>query len=240
MRRQPPKKLREAISRVTAKRPRTVLEHILKHGHITTQELRDQYGYNHPPRAARDVREQGIPLRTLKVRGSDGRRIAAYELDLQGRIESRKSGGRRAIPKQVKQALMEAADATCAVCQSPYSATFLQVDHRVPFEVAGESMHTFPEGPHLLLCRACNRAKSWSCEHCPNWVGPKKALVCATCYWAHPEGYTHIATSEERRIEVVIRGEDVEWFDRLAAALRRQGLSVQRFAVESMRRCAKR
>lgn len=47
---------------VTAKRPRTVIKHILEHGYITTEELREKYGYNHPPRAARDVREQGIPL----------------------------------------------------------------------------------------------------------------------------------------------------------------------------------
>lgn len=45
---------------VTAKRPRTVIDHILTHGYVTTEELKEQYGYNHPPRAARDVREQGI------------------------------------------------------------------------------------------------------------------------------------------------------------------------------------
>ena len=44
---------------ITDKRPKTVIDHILKHGHITTDELKVQYGYNHPPRAARDVRESG-------------------------------------------------------------------------------------------------------------------------------------------------------------------------------------
>ncbi|HNU03736.1 MAG TPA: HNH endonuclease, partial [Anaerolineae bacterium] len=63
---------------VTAKRPRTVIDHILTHGHITTEELKELYGYNHPPRAARDVREQGIPLETFRVTGSDGRKIGAY------------------------------------------------------------------------------------------------------------------------------------------------------------------
>jgi hypothetical protein len=28
---------------VTAKRPRTVIEHILKHGYVTTEELKEQY-----------------------------------------------------------------------------------------------------------------------------------------------------------------------------------------------------
>ena len=42
---------------VKAKRPKTVIDHILEHGQITTEELKDIYGYNHPLRAIRDVRE---------------------------------------------------------------------------------------------------------------------------------------------------------------------------------------
>ncbi len=57
--------LQPLIDGVTALRPRRVLDHILKHGHITTAELTSEYGYNHPPRAARDVREHGIPLVTF-------------------------------------------------------------------------------------------------------------------------------------------------------------------------------
>jgi hypothetical protein len=68
-------KLREAI---TAKRPKTVIDHILRHGFITTQDLKDKYGYNHPPRAVRDVKEHGIPIEMFRVEGSDGRKIAAY------------------------------------------------------------------------------------------------------------------------------------------------------------------
>ena len=51
---------------MTAKRPRTVIGHILQHGFITSEELHSIYGYDHPPRAARDVREYGIPLETFE------------------------------------------------------------------------------------------------------------------------------------------------------------------------------
>jgi len=68
----------ELCRSVTAKRPKTVIDHILQHGFITTEELKETYGYNHAPRAARDVRENGIPLETFYVTGNDGRRIAAY------------------------------------------------------------------------------------------------------------------------------------------------------------------
>ncbi|MBM3500193.1 MAG: HNH endonuclease [Armatimonadetes bacterium] len=239
MKGQLPKQLREAIAGVTAKRPRTVLDHILEHGRITTEELRDQYGYNHPPRAKRDVVEQGIPLRITRVRGSDGRSIAAYELDVEAAVQTGKGGGRRAIPKRIKQTLMDAAACTCAVCDTQYAATFLQADHRVPFEVAGEPGDGHIRTTYQLLCRACNRAKSWTCEHCANW-SVRDPSVCTTCYWAQPEEYAHIAMSEERRIELVIRGRDVEWFDRLVLALRRRGISVQRFARESVRRSSGR
>jgi len=77
-----PPELLSFIERVKAKRARAVLQHILKNGSVTTEELRDVYGYNHPPRAARDVRELGIPLRTETVLGSGGRRLAQYTIDV--------------------------------------------------------------------------------------------------------------------------------------------------------------
>ena len=48
-----PPKFLELLESVEAKRPRTVIDHILEHGQITTEELKDVYGYNHPPRAIR-------------------------------------------------------------------------------------------------------------------------------------------------------------------------------------------
>lgn len=73
-----PKEFIKLCKKVKAKRPRTVIDHILKHGFITSQELKDKYGYNHPPRAARDVKENGIPIEMFRVEGNDGRKIAAY------------------------------------------------------------------------------------------------------------------------------------------------------------------
>jgi hypothetical protein len=55
-----------------------VIDHILQYGFIATEDLENTYGYNHPPRAARDVREAGIPLETFKVKSKEGKSIAAY------------------------------------------------------------------------------------------------------------------------------------------------------------------
>ena len=62
-----PQEFIDLINSITAKRPSTVIKHIIEHGFITSEELKDIYGYNHPPRAVRDVREYGIPIITYRV-----------------------------------------------------------------------------------------------------------------------------------------------------------------------------
>jgi hypothetical protein len=39
-----PKEFLELCASVTGKRPKTVIDHILKHGHITTEELKNKCG----------------------------------------------------------------------------------------------------------------------------------------------------------------------------------------------------
>ena len=82
---------------VKAKRPKTVIDHILEYGQITTEDLKALYGYNHPPRAIRDVREQGIPITTFRVTGSDGRKIAAYKFGDPSEIRATKLSGENCI-----------------------------------------------------------------------------------------------------------------------------------------------
>lgn len=69
----------------------------------------------------------------------------------------------------------------------------------------------------MLLCAACNRAKSWSCEHCPNW-NTKASNICLQCYWAFPNNYSHIALREVRRADILWDEEEVQIYDELKAA----------------------
>ena len=91
---------------VTAKRPKAVIDHILEYGFITTEDLKETYGYNHSPRAARDVREHGIPLETFRVVGSDGRKIAAYRFGDISKARFSRFSGRTGLSKQIKDALV--------------------------------------------------------------------------------------------------------------------------------------
>ncbi|MHB8628019.1 MAG: HNH endonuclease [Aggregatilineales bacterium] len=201
---------------ITAKRPRTVIDHILQHGYITTEELK-AYGYNHPPRAARDVREQGIPLETFRVKGSDGRSIAAYRFGDLTQTRRDRVGGRKAFSKDFKHQLLDKAARRCAICADQVEERYLQIDHRIPYEVSGDpnegERHT---ADYMLLCGSCNRAKSWSCEHCANLV-EKKTEVCRSCYWADPDDYVHIALRAVRRLDVVWTESETEVYEQLKA-----------------------
>jgi hypothetical protein len=206
-------KLKARIAAVTAKRARTFLDHVLKHGKVTTDELKRVYGYSHPPRAARDVREEGIPLLTTSEPGPDGRAMAVYTIDESVQFYSTKAG-RRAFPKSLKDALLARDGERCALCGGRFPPGALQVDHRIPYEVGGDA-DTIDGADFMLVCGSCNRAKSWSCEHCPNWTA-KVLATCGSCLWASPLAYAHVATDNKRRLDVVWEGDEVGDYDELA------------------------
>ena len=176
----------DKLSEQLSKRARTLLKHIMEHGSMTTEELQE-LGYEHPPRAARDLREAGVPLKTKMVIGDNGRRMASYSLDLRKGVEFHKSGGRRTFSKNFRDTLIRLHNNRCAICGEEYANRYFQIDHRVPYEVAGDEVGT--EMQHHLfmpLCATCNRQKSWSCEHCINWLEHKDKQVCKQCYWGSP------------------------------------------------------
>ncbi|PLZ85307.1 HNH endonuclease [Fischerella muscicola CCMEE 5323] len=198
---------------VTAKRPKAVIDHILQYGFITTEDLKQRYGYNHPPRAARDVREHGIPLETFRVTGSDGRKIAAYRFGDVSKARFSRLSGRTALSKQIKDELIRRYGCKCFIYLEEVDKRELQIDHPIPFEVDGEP--DLEPDNFMLLCGSANRAKSWSCEHCENWNSIKDKSICLSCYWAYPENYTHIAMQQIRRIDLLWEGDDVEIYERL-------------------------
>lgn len=231
-----PKDFVERLKGVTAKRAKTVIDHILKHGHITTEELKDKYGYDHPPRAARDVREQGIPLETFKVKGANGRSIGAYKFGDPSKIKGGKLGGRMAWPKSLKDDLVAAYGERCGICLTKYEARYLQIDHRVPYEVAGDNPDEASDLTKFqLLCGSCNRAKSWSCEHCVNWTTDLDPKVCEGCYWANPESYSHIAMQNIRRLDVTWSGKAVDEYDAIVSEADEEGELMPDFVKRILR-----
>ena len=223
-----PAEFLEHLKRVTGRRSRIVVDHILEHGFITTDELEQIYGYMHPPRAVRDVREQGIPIETYRIKSSDGRNIAAYRFGNPSEVREGQSGRRITFSRKFKQVLFDQQDGKCAICNGQFSTREFQIDHRIPYEIAGDGNYAEDDtSAYILLCGSCNRAKSWSCEHYLNWQG-RELTVCEECYWAQPTSYTHVATKEVRRLELIWEGDDeVEVHSQIAAYSSRSRRSIQ-------------
>jgi hypothetical protein len=209
-----PKEFLEYVQSITNKRAKIVIDHILEHGFITTEDLENTYGYNHPPRAARDVREAGIPLETFKVKSESGKSIAAYKFGNLLELQTNRVAGRTLFSKEFKKQLYELGHGKCFICNGEFEERYLQVDHRVPYEVAGDTTgRDWDVADYMLLCGSCNRAKSWSCEQCENWLGIKNSRICRECYWGIPENYDHIALKDIRRLDIHWSGEEVKHYD---------------------------
>ena len=208
------KEILNRLNAITDKRPSTVIQHIIKYGYITTGELVSKYGYEHAPRAARDVRERGVNLVTYRVKSSDGRNIAAYKFGEPVFIDNKisKVGGRTALSQALKKALIDKYGAVCFVYSQPMEERLLQIDHRIPYEIGGELDDNID--CYMLLSPSANRAKSWTCEHCPNWTR-KNLEFCSNCFWAHPENYTHIAGREERQIVITFSDNEIDDYNQL-------------------------
>ncbi|MEI7729195.1 MAG: HNH endonuclease [Verrucomicrobiota bacterium] len=220
-----PPKFTALCKSVTAKRPKTVIDHLLKHGFITTQELKDDYGYNHPPRAVRDVKEHGIPIEMFRVAGNDGRKIAAYRFGDPSKARAGQQLGRTVLSKELKEKLIAAQGECCAIYMERFPARELQIDHRIPFEVLGDVPGAESDpGGYMLLCGSANRAKSWSCEHCVNWLELKQAGICRSCYWAFPDNYSHVAMREARRADILWTEQEVQSYEEL----KRRTLQLQK------------
>jgi len=226
--------------KVTKKRPRTVIDHILQHGHITTEELQEKYGYDHPPRAARDVREEGVPLETFRLESNrSGRKIAAYRFADPAKIKRGRIGGRKAFSKAFKDALIDRYGEFDSLTAQPVESRYLQIDHRIPYELAGDGEHDEENlDAYMLLDASSQRLKSWSCEHCRNWKELLEEATCRTCYWAFPENYTHVAMVEVRRIDLQWDGDEVKVFDRLVEEAKRRGMTVNSLIKDKLKRRA--
>jgi len=209
-----PKDFLAHLKSITNKRAKIVIDHILEHGFVTTDDLQSKYGYTHAPRAAMDVKDAGIPLVTFKVKSEiSGRQIGAYRFGDISKLRNKRVAGRIAFSKKFKKQLYDFYKGKCMICNGEFEERYLQIDHRVPYEVGGDTDKAREIHDFMLLCSSCNRAKSWSCEHCSNWEEAKKPKICMECYWGSPENYSHIATKEMRRLDIQWMGNEVKYYD---------------------------
>lgn len=220
------KEFLELLESIVAKRARTVIDHILKYGFITTEDLKNTYGYNHPPRAVRDVKEYGIPIEMFRVDGTDRRKIAAYKFGNFTKEKFRKLSGRTALSKKIKEKLIEKYGSKDFIYGDQMDKSELQIDHRIPFEIGGEP-ESLNVDNFMLLSGSANRAKSWSCENCINFKELIKKEICLSCYWAYPENYTHVAMKEIRRIDLIWQGDEIDIYENIKERSKKMHEEIQ-------------
>lgn len=201
----------------------------MKNGYCSTEDLKNG-GYEHAPRAARDVRELGIPLKTFKIKDSSGKNIAAYKFgdweEAKRKNQLLKVSGRTHFTEKLKNALLEHYGARCNLYSEIYPAKLLQPDHRIPYEIGGDPENMMDLDRFMLLSPSANREKSWVCEHCDNW-NKKDISMCKTCYYAYPENYCHVAGKVERRINVTFGEKDMKLYDELVEQAEANGITYE-------------
>lgn len=143
-------------------------------------------------------------------------------------------------PKKFKTALIGRYGSIDCITGAQLNESVLQIDHRIPYRIAGDmGLSDHDVESYMLLDASSQRAKSWSCEQCPNLLDAKEIRVCRTCFWAFPENYSHIATEEIRRADLVFQGEEVAIFDSLAEQADQSGQPVADFIKACLAQKAK-
>ena len=112
----------------------------------------------------------------------------------------------------------------------------MQVDHRIPYEVAGDDEIGLHPDNFMLLCALANRAKSWSCENCDNWKAIQDTEICRTCYWENPEEYSHISMRQIRRLDLIWKGNNVAQYEKIRSIAASTGKTIPDFVKEVIRR----
>jgi len=184
------------------------------------------------------VRELGIELETFRVTAANGRKIAAYRFADPTKRQFHRFSGRTGLSKKIKEELIQKYGCRCFIYLEKMEEGDLQIDHRVPYEVAGESDELKIED-FMLVCGSANRAKSWSCEHCENWKSIKDKNICLSCYWAFPENYNHVAMRQIRRVDLIWQGEAVTQYEKLKSDAAKSCLGIPQFVKDVLAKALK-
>ena len=112
------KEFYDKLMSVTGKRARFVIDKIIKDGSCSTEELKDA-GYEHAPRAKRDVVEAGIPIANDRGIDRSGRRMAVYKFgdweEYKAQNSLAKTKGRNNLTDKLKQKLISENGCKCAL-----------------------------------------------------------------------------------------------------------------------------
>jgi DNA adenine methylase len=223
-----PENIQALCSAVTKHRAKGVVTTILDRGFVTKDQIEVDLGQAHAPRAAQDVKDEGIPLSNQKFKYPDQSNGSYYIFDLDKDAQEGKTGGRKPFPKSFKRLLLEHYGPVHAFTGEPFPEGMLSIDHRVPYAVQGDGDNRDPSD-FMLIDATYQRRKSFACEKCPN-LNERDVSVCKRCYWASPSDYDHSATHPIRQTLLSWNGKgELDDFNRIKLASDKKGQPIQTF-----------
>lgn len=236
--REVPTEILELIDTMKGKRSLIVVNHIKENGYVTNEQLLNLYNYTHGPRAVKDARDRGIPIKTVRLKlDSNPKKVACYVFDDISKISNNKLSGRKPLDKKMKDELALKNGKKCLICNENYELRYLQTDHRIPYDVIGEnSSYSYEIDKYMLLCGSCNRAKSWSCENCKNFLDTKDESICKTCYWCSPLDYQHIAMTYEKRVPLVFSNDEIQLYEKIHKLSQQQQEVTQKTIIDLLKK----
>lgn len=123
------KEFYDKLINATGKRARFVIDKIMNTGTCSTEDLK-KAGYEHAPRAKRDVVEKGIPIDTFNGKDSEGRRMAVYKFgnweEAKKQNSIAKTKGRNNLSDKLKQKLIKENGSKCALYGEKFDESLLQ------------------------------------------------------------------------------------------------------------------
>jgi len=232
-----PEHVRELCGQVSKARAKGVVDAILGRGFVTRDQIESDLGQQHAPRAAQDVKDEGIPLANIKFTYPDKQKSSYYIFDLGEEVQAGKLGGRKRFKKSFKEAMVAHYGPIHAFTGEPFPERMLSIDHRIPYAIKGDTDD--PDvADFMLLDGTYQRRKSFACENCSNFKA-KDVAVCGRCYWAFPDDYDHAATYPIRQVHISwTGGEELEDFGKIDAASRRRAQPIQTFMKEASKDAA--
>jgi hypothetical protein len=187
-----------------SKRGNFVRDTMLTKGSVTRW---DMLGAGYDPVAVCDLTSLGVTVST-KMISEKGKSSMEYTLNPQAFIDRAES--RMFMTPKERRRFFRSYGCKCLTCSLTLDPRSLQVDHRIPFILVGNSLVKL-EGYSALkpACPSCNSTREDICRECIKKRGTNhEVLECRTCYWAYPENYTHIAGTHRSLILVASTRDD--------------------------------
>lgn len=174
------------------------------------------------PRAIRDLKDHGIPVKTLeRVNVPQAKsKVNQYTLGSADDIDASKKYGRLYDPSGMKEKLAKLHGSTCVFCGKHLAPKDRELDHKLPVNIFGDlsSVERLNPNNYQLVCRKCNRLKREAVSHGAFDDRQDGMDVVKHNYWYDPVQYRKNEKDNLFNQSIVVwnSGEDIRTYNQIS------------------------